>query len=83
MNPIAVPLLALTLGHVFSNAVRTLPAVATDVLTRDLVISAETLAAITSAVLAGTKCINCNGTGWSGPFRCVPCKGTGEYPPPR
>ncbi len=49
MNPIAVPLLALTLGHVFSNAVRTLPAVATDVLTRDLAISAETLAAITSA----------------------------------
>jgi predicted MFS family arabinose efflux permease len=49
LNPIAVPLLALTLGHVFSNAVRTLPAVATDVLTRDLTISAETLAAITSA----------------------------------
>ncbi len=49
MNPIAAPLLALTLGHVFSNAVRTLPAVATDVLTRDLAISAETLAAITSA----------------------------------
>ncbi len=49
MNPIAIPLLALTLGHVFSNAVRTLPAVATDVLTRDLAISAETLAAITSA----------------------------------
>lgn len=49
MNPIAVPLLALTLGHVFSNAVRTLPAVATDVLTRDLAISAETLAGITSA----------------------------------
>ena len=49
MNPIALPLLALTLGHVFSNAVRTLPAVATDVLTQDLAISAETLAAITSA----------------------------------
>ena len=49
MNPIAVPLLALTLGHVFSNAVRTLPAVATDVLTRDLAISAETLAGITGA----------------------------------
>jgi len=49
LNPIAVPLLALTLGHVFSNAVRTLPAVATDVLTRDLGISAETLAGITGA----------------------------------
>lgn len=49
MNPIAIPLLALTLGHVFSNAVRTLPAVATDVLTRDLAISAETLAGITGA----------------------------------
>jgi predicted MFS family arabinose efflux permease len=43
------PLLALALGHVFSNAVRTLPAVATDVLTRDLAITAETLAAITGA----------------------------------
>lgn len=44
-----LPLLALTLGHVFSNAVRTLPAVAADLLTRDLAISAETLAAITGA----------------------------------
>jgi MFS family permease len=44
-----LPLLALVLGHVFSNAVRTLPAVAADLLTRDLAISAETLAAITGA----------------------------------
>jgi len=49
LNPIAIPLLALTLGHVFSNAVRTLPAVAADVLTRDLAISAEALAGITGA----------------------------------
>jgi len=44
-----LPLLALTLGHVFSNAVRTLPAVAADVLAADLAITAETLAAITGA----------------------------------
>ena len=46
---IALPILALTLGHVFSNAVRTLPAVAADVLMRDLGLSAEGLAAITGA----------------------------------
>ena len=46
---IALPILALALGHVFSNAVRTLPAVAADVLARDLGITAETLAAITGA----------------------------------
>jgi predicted MFS family arabinose efflux permease len=45
----AVPILALTLGHVFSNAVRTLPAMAADVLSRDLGISAEALAALTGA----------------------------------
>nr|WP_242531065.1 MFS transporter [Roseococcus thiosulfatophilus] len=44
-----MPLLALTLGHVFSNAVRTLPAVAADVLAADLAITPETLAAITGA----------------------------------
>jgi predicted MFS family arabinose efflux permease len=49
MNPVAWPLLALTLGHMFSNAVRTLPAVASDVLARDLAISPETLAGITGA----------------------------------
>lgn len=45
---VAVPILALTLGHVFSNAVRTLPAVAADVLAADLAVSAEGLAAITA-----------------------------------
>ena len=45
---VAVPILALTLGHVFSNAVRTLPAVAADVLAADLGVSAEGLAAITA-----------------------------------
>lgn len=47
--PFVLPLLALTLGHVFSNAVRTLPAVAADVLAADLSITPETLAAITGA----------------------------------
>lgn len=46
---VAVPILALTLGHIFSNAVRTLPAIAADVLTRDLGITAETLALVTGA----------------------------------
>jgi MFS family permease len=46
---IALPILALCLGHVFSNAVRTLPAIAVDVLTRDLGVSAETLAQVTGA----------------------------------
>ena len=49
MIPFAIPLLALTLGHVFSNAVRTLPAVAADVLARDLSITTQELAAITGA----------------------------------
>jgi predicted MFS family arabinose efflux permease len=47
--PIAAALVALCLGHVFSNAVRTLPAIAADVLMRDLGIDAETLAQITGA----------------------------------
>lgn len=47
MTGFAVPLLALTLGHVFSNAVRTLPAVAADVLGGDLGLSPQELAAIT------------------------------------
>ena len=47
--PIAFQILALTLGHVFSNAVRTLPAIAADVLSADLGIGTETLAAITGA----------------------------------
>jgi predicted MFS family arabinose efflux permease len=49
VNPVHLALLALTLGHVFSNATRTLPAVAADLLTRDLGVSAEALAAITGA----------------------------------
>jgi len=44
---IALSILALTLGHIFSNAVRTLPAVAADLLQRDLGISAEALGALT------------------------------------
>ncbi len=47
--PIILPIIALCLGHVFSNATRTLPAVAVDLLTRDLGISAEALAQITGA----------------------------------
>jgi len=45
--PVAATILLLCLGHIFSNTVRTLPAVAVDVLTRDLGITAETLAQIT------------------------------------
>lgn len=44
-----LPILALTLGHVFSNAVRTLPAIAADVLSRDLGLTPEALAALTGA----------------------------------
>lgn len=44
---IGLPILVLCLGHVFSNAVRTLPAIAVDVLTRDLGLSAEMLAQVT------------------------------------
>ena len=39
----------MAVGHVFSNAVRTLPAMASDVLGRDLLVTADQLAAITSA----------------------------------
>lgn len=46
---VALPILVLCLGHVFSNAVRTIPAIAADLLTRDLGISAEALAQITGA----------------------------------
>jgi predicted MFS family arabinose efflux permease len=46
---VALPILALTLAHVFSNAARTLPAVAADVLSADLGLSAEGLAAVTGA----------------------------------
>lgn len=47
--PVGAQILALTMGHVFSNAVRTLPAVSADVLSRDLGIGTETLSAITGA----------------------------------
>ncbi len=49
MNALGLAILALTLGHVFSNAVRTLPAMAADVLQRDLGITADGLAALTGA----------------------------------
>nr|WP_246524014.1 MFS transporter [Neoroseomonas eburnea] len=46
---LGLSVLALTLGHVFSNAVRTLPAMAADVLQRDLGLTADGLAALTGA----------------------------------
>ena len=49
MNALGLAILALTLGHVFSNAVRTLPAMAADLLQHDLGVSAEGLAALTGA----------------------------------
>ncbi len=49
MNALGLAILALALGHVFSNAVRTLPAMAADVLQRDLGISTDGLAALTGA----------------------------------
>ena len=49
MAPWLPALLALTIGHVFSNAIRTLPAVAADVLARDLGITTQQLAVITGA----------------------------------
>jgi predicted MFS family arabinose efflux permease len=45
----AAPLVALTLGHVLSNMVRTLPAIAADVLGRDLEVTAQGLASLTGA----------------------------------
>ncbi|WP_458097525.1 MFS transporter [Roseomonas sp. WA12] len=45
----AAPLVALTLGHVLSNLVRTLPAIAADVLGRDLGVTAQGLASLTGA----------------------------------
>jgi MFS family permease len=44
---ISLAILVLCLGHIVSNAVRTIPAIAVDVLTRDLGITAETLAQLT------------------------------------
>jgi predicted MFS family arabinose efflux permease len=46
-SALAPAIVALAMGHVFSNAVRTLPAVAADVLQRDLGLTPEGLAAIT------------------------------------
>jgi len=48
-SAVALPILALTLGHIFSNAVRTIPAIAADVITRDLGLTAEALALVTGA----------------------------------
>lgn len=44
-----VPLVALAMGHMLSNAVRTLPAIAADLLGRDLAVTAEGLASLTGA----------------------------------
>lgn len=49
MDLLGLSVLALTLGHVFSNAVRTLPAMAADVLQHDLGITADGLATLTGA----------------------------------
>ncbi|WP_338147761.1 MFS transporter [Neoroseomonas terrae] len=49
MNALGLAILTLALGHVFSNAVRTLPAMAADVLQRDLGLTADGLAALTGA----------------------------------
>jgi predicted MFS family arabinose efflux permease len=46
-----LPLLALALGHMLSNAVRTIPAIAADLLQRDLGMTAEHLAALSGAYL--------------------------------
>ncbi len=43
------PLLALAMGHTLSNLVRTLPAIASDLLGRDLAVTPETVASLTSA----------------------------------
>jgi len=49
LDLLGLSVLALALGHVFSNAVRTVPAMAADVLQRDLGLSAEGLGALTGA----------------------------------
>jgi predicted MFS family arabinose efflux permease len=46
---VILPILVLCLGHVFSNAARTIPAIAADVLMRDLGVGAEALAQLTGA----------------------------------
>jgi len=49
LDLLGLSVLALALGHVFSNAVRTIPAMAADVLQRDLGLTADGLAALTGA----------------------------------
>jgi MFS family permease len=46
---LVAPLLALVLGHVLSNALRTTPGIAADVLIADLAVSAEGLAGLTGS----------------------------------
>jgi predicted MFS family arabinose efflux permease len=43
------PLLALALGHMLSNLLRTLPAIAADVIAQDIAVSQESLAGLTGA----------------------------------
>lgn len=43
------PLLVLALGHMLSNMLRTLPAIATDVISADIAVSPESLASLTGA----------------------------------
>lgn len=43
------PLLVLALGHMLSNMLRTLPAIAADVISSDIAVSSESLASITGA----------------------------------
>ncbi len=47
MRGLAVALVVLTCGHALSNAMRTLPAIATDLLAHDLGVSDESIASIT------------------------------------
>ena len=46
---LAAPLVALAMGHVLSNMVRTLPAITADVLGADLGVTAQVLASLTGA----------------------------------
>jgi len=46
---LVLPLVVLAMGHMLSNAVRTLPAIAVDVLARDLAVTPGTLASLTGA----------------------------------
>jgi hypothetical protein len=49
VGPAAVPILVVACGHMLSNALRTLPALAIDMMGRDLATSPETLASLTAA----------------------------------